>query len=441
MGYNKRGAPGAASAEGTYGLSRESLTRDGRLVAHTLVLSHPEQRTRLAESCPEALSTTLVAGDPVLDRIRAGLPFRQRYRDALGTGSRRLVLISSTWGPTSLVRRRPELVSLLLAHLPRDEFQVVLAAHPNVSETHGEWQVRSWFAEAERAGLCILPPLVGWQAAVVAADHVVGDHGSVTGYAAALGTHTMLGVFAHEDLAPDSPMAALGRLAPVLRSGTSLRDQLLADAATHHPDRYRPATDLLASCRGRSHAVLRSAFYRMLELPEPEDDPTVVPPEPPVPHTLRWPAVGHHPPLRVTVARAGDRISVERFPEELSALNGEWRGSPGSHVVVADDEPERSWLESAHVVTRVDDGDDDPWARLADTLIMHGSAGLAAAARRGECLVLTRAGHRVRLRAPGLADPLVLASACWPIPNAGPAPERFVLVLGDREYPAYRTIG
>lgn len=436
VGYNKRGAPGVPSADGTYGLSRESLTRDGHLVPHTLVLSHPEQRTRLSVACPEALPATLVAGDPVLDRIRAGLPFRTDYRRAMETGSRRLVVVSSTWGPASLVGLRPELASLLLAQLPQDEFQVVLAVHPNVWEAHGEWQVRSWFAAAERAGLRILPPLAGWQAALVAADHVVGDHGSLTGYAAAAGTHTMLGVFAHGELAPDSPMAALGRLAPVLRSGVSLREQLAADAAVHHPDRYRPATELLAACPGQSLAVLRETFYRLLELPEPGTEPTIVPPERPKPYTLRWPAVGHHPPLRVTVARDGDQIAVERFPEELSTLNSEWRASAGTHVVVANDEPQRSWLESAHMVTCANDSEDDPWARLADALTVHDSAGAAATTQGHACLVLTRAGHRVRLSAPGLTDPLVLASACWPLGGVALVPEHFVLILGEREYPA-----
>ncbi|GAA3835150.1 hypothetical protein GCM10022403_079900 [Streptomyces coacervatus] len=83
----------------------------------------------------QALFTTArqakLIGDLTLEGVLASKPLRDRYRAALGTGARKLLVLVSTWGPESLIRQHPGLPSLLAAQLPHDEHQLALVAHPN----------------------------------------------------------------------------------------------------------------------------------------------------------------------------------------------------------------------------------------------------------------------------------------------------------------------
>ncbi|MEU7735300.1 hypothetical protein AB0B51_19625, partial [Streptomyces griseus] len=68
VGHNKlipagqRGRP--VAGRGIYGLDRQWLIQDGRLVPESIVLAHHEDLTRLGRACPEALPAAEVVGDP-----------------------------------------------------------------------------------------------------------------------------------------------------------------------------------------------------------------------------------------------------------------------------------------------------------------------------------------------------------------------------------------
>ncbi|ADH66817.1 hypothetical protein [Nocardiopsis dassonvillei] len=450
-GYNKLAKPETAGApaaelphkdEAVFGLSRQTLLRDGALVPQTLVLSHSEQLDRLNAACPEAVDAALVAGDPTYDRVLAGLPWRERYRDHLETGRRRLVLISSTWGPTSLLGRWPDLPVRLVEELPVDEYRVALVLHPNVWHGHGPWQVRAWLADAERAELRVLPPRQGWQAALVAADHVVGDHGSVTFYGAALGTHTILGAFPHHEMASDSPIAAFGRTAALLRPDAPLLSQIVEDSEEHTAGRFAETTRMLTSVPGKSGALLRSAFYRILDLPEPAHEVRVTPPDPPVPHRRGWPDTAGCAPLLATAEEEDGGIRVTRHPAEPAVTGRLSLRRP--HTVTHADEPQTRWRDAADVVVCGPDRG-DPWRRIAEALEAHPGARLLAAAVDGDdCLVGDRAALRHRLSPEEGArdvDPAVFASAFWRLRRdpgvqaAGTGPAEglvFTVLVGDR---------
>lgn len=440
-GFNKLGKTenGKRKAETVFGLGPATLLRDGTLVPGTLVLSHPEQLGRLRLSCPEAVEAALIAGDPSHDRILAGLPWRDRYRDHLETGHRKLVVVSSTWGPGSLLGSRPELLNRLLAELPVDEYRVALALHPNTWHGHGHHQVRSWLAEAERAGLRVLPPRQGWQAALVAADHVIGDHGSVTAYGASLGTHTMLGAFPDTEMDPFSPIARFGRSATRLRADLPLLPQILADAADHKPDRFAAFTDRLNSEPGGSGRILRETFYRLLDLPEPEHPVRTLPADVPIPYRRGWPDTTDHAPLWSTVQEEGSRLRVRRHPAESVTKERLFLDRP--HLVTHTDETQARWSEAACLLLCGPDsespGGGASWALLRARLSDHPRAHLAVAADGPDCLLVDRDGTRIRLVAddPGHRhDPTAAASAYWHLWVEGEAPEGSLLVLlGEHE--------
>nr|WP_234025350.1 hypothetical protein [Streptomyces sp. GBA 94-10 4N24] len=133
------------------GLDPVHLLADGEPWADLHALAHEEQALRLARYCPEA-RPAVVVGDPTADRLLRSLPCREEYRAAVGTGPRQLVVLSSAWGPESLVARRPGLAAELLALLPHDAFQVALVLHPNAhSRTGGFTSPAGWPRRCARA--------------------------------------------------------------------------------------------------------------------------------------------------------------------------------------------------------------------------------------------------------------------------------------------------
>ncbi|MFD0891561.1 ROK family protein, partial [Streptosporangium algeriense] len=170
--------------------------RDGRVVPAAIALSHHEQLGRLARYCPEAVTVATVTGDPSFDRLVAHLPRRRRYRRALGVPEGlRLVLVSSTWGEHSLYGANGDVLSRLLAELPLDEYRVALVTHPNIPLHHGELQLRLWLARERGAGLTVIPPERGWQAALIASGDPVAAavwDDAVEALSLALATYTLL---------------------------------------------------------------------------------------------------------------------------------------------------------------------------------------------------------------------------------------------------------
>jgi hypothetical protein len=259
-------------------LERQQLIYHGRVVPAAIALAHDDGVSQLKRSCPEAVPASFVAGDPCYDRLTASHPFRDTYRRALGVKEgQQLVVVSSTWGPGSLLGRYRNLVSRLAAELPRDEYRVVAILHPNIWHWHGNWQVQAWYADAMRNGLGLVPPEEGWRAALIAADMVVGDHGSVTYYAASIGAPVLLATFPEDDIDPGSPVTALGRIAPRVRPDRPLLPQLAETAATYSSEHHAELAGKVTSAPGDAARLVRREMYRLMKLPEPPTIPRARP--------------------------------------------------------------------------------------------------------------------------------------------------------------------
>ena len=303
-GFNKAIADDG-SAGVPSGLDPHYLLPGGEPLADLHALAHDDQVRRLARhSSPAHARHAAVVGDPTLDRLIASEPLRADFRDALGTGQRTLVVLTSTWGPESLLARRPDLPSELCTLLPHDSFQVALVLHPNTHSRTGRFDLSRALAPALAAGLVLPRPYEEWAALLVAADAVVTDHGSTALYAAALG-HPVIDTYdgGHE-LLPDSPMARLLAAAPRLPAAADLPDALRAALAL---DTRGPASRAF-SRRGEALPLLRQHLYELLGLNPPGSplEARAFPPPTTVPARPRAFAV------RAEVSE--DRIALERFP-------------------------------------------------------------------------------------------------------------------------------
>jgi hypothetical protein len=374
-----------------FGLSAEWLLDGGELIPSAVVLSHPEQLARLVRACPQAADVAILAGDPCFDRMLASRPLRASYRRALGADPvQRLVVVSSTWGQSSLFGQHRDLVPRLVASLPVDEYRIALALHPNIWCWHSPWQVRMWLADCSRAGVVVLPPEEGWRAALVAADLVIGDHGSVTFYGAALGHPVLLASAPKDVVDPRSPVGQLLTIAPRLDNTVDLAGQIAGAITMHDQSLVDSITALTTSAPGESARLLRSALYRMLNLSEPSTPADLV--AVPVPPNTGCAVGTHLVHVRLVHATEGDvHAEIVRYPGDL--LRAAEPIPHRAHLVVDTAEPYRRWLELADVVVLPQPAD-----ALPTLAAMPGCLLVTAPHDERDWVVVLRDGRSARFR-------------------------------------------
>jgi hypothetical protein len=270
-GHNKQlprwEGPGPQAPRETTGLEQGSLVYRGRVIPSRIIVPTRRDAGRLRRACPPAGGLAVVGGDPCYDRLAASLPLRAAYRDALDAGDRTLVAVTSTCGPSSLLNLHPDLPSRLAAELPRDEYRVALVLHPHIWTWHGRRQVSAWYGYGE--GVSLVSPEEGWRGVLAAADMAIGDFGSTTCYAAALGVPVLLASAGAGEVAPGSLAGYLGGRAPAMRPGQALEPQLRAAAAGWDPAVSAAVRARITDVPGLSAAIIRRVMYELMNLPEP----------------------------------------------------------------------------------------------------------------------------------------------------------------------------
>jgi len=282
-GHAKRVRPGprggpALAEPPVYGLDAQRLTHGGRVLPTALALSHDRELDVLRRQCPEAVEAAVVVGDPCADRLVASLPMRRAYRRGLGVDDdQTLVVISSTWGRDGLFGHWPDLLPQLMAQLPADRYRIAALLHPAVWDAHGHRQVRAWLRDCREAGLVLPEPTQDWRGLVVAADHVIGDHGSVTAYAAAVGRRILL-------LPDRQPLSATGTPQQLVAANASRLDPRIPVVPQLTGAREMDRHGVMAALTGRpgeAALLLRRTMYGLLDLAEPgrhrRTDPVAVP--------------------------------------------------------------------------------------------------------------------------------------------------------------------
>lgn len=428
VGFQKLVPDSRSTRERLSGVVPDSLLESGRA---WLAVSHPAQEEQLLATHPKAAGRTLLIGDPCFDELVGSRTRRKAYREALGVADhQRLVMVSSTWGPTSLLGSHPDLLPRLLAHFPCDEARIGAIVHPNVWSAHGAWQIRTLQAAALEAGLLLMPAVHAWRPALVAADVLVGDHGSVTLYGAAAGTPLLLAAFGG-DAVPGTAVHSLAAVAPRLDPGGDLRQQVEDVVHEHTPQRYAAVAAEAFAEPGHALARLRAALYQLLKLPEPSSPPPtslVLPvPDPPAAPVSSWQ-------VTTVVTRAGTMptVTVHRIPATVTAYGEARPDSPTrfTHLACADNERDLRLTESASVLVRPDPAPTPVGALrwIEDALTRLPGSLLAASAVRGSsCLVGLRDGRVVEAAVTGPAmDPGLPAAVVYSCLRAG-------LALGDAD--------
>ncbi|MFH8219221.1 translation initiation factor 2 [Streptomyces sp. NPDC018057] len=324
-------------------------------------VAHPDQVARIAAVDRRAADRAKVVGDPTLDRLLASRPLRERYRAALGTGARRLLVLVSTWGPESLLRRFPDLPARLAARLPQDEYQLALVVHPNEHSLLGTYDLTERLAPALDAGLVLAGPHEEWASVLIAADALVTDHGSTALYYCATEDRPVVGV--HQDgaeLIPGSPMHTL--LARIPRLGASDAGLSAVEEAlrAYRPGTGREAARTAFAQQGRALRLLRTELYALLGLTPPAlaAPPRLLPEPRPAKRvptafdvdtevetgTPTGTPTGSATATAIAAAGAAVRVRVARRPVGL--------GAPGDHLAAEHGSAGEALVRSAGVLYR-----------------------------------------------------------------------------------------
>ncbi|SEP51912.1 hypothetical protein SAMN04489732_1184 [Amycolatopsis saalfeldensis] len=398
VGFHKYVPDSESSGDRLSGLVPEAALKSGQV---RMAISHPSQEVQLRAANPATAGTTVLIGDSQFEQLLDSAGHRGHYRRILGLGDRRFVLLSSTWKKGSLFGTRPHLPTETLAAMPHDETAVGLVLHPNIWSKYGPLQLRAWYDGARKAGLLLFPPELGWQAALIAADLVVGDHGSVSLLAAAVGKPVLLAA-SGDEVVPGTSAELLCEQATRLRRDQPLRPQLEAAGS-------QPWQELLAE-RTFAHAQtaisrLHALVYETLGLsPRPAPQLRAADPE-----TRPSPVLAFTTYPDLTGA---DAITLHRFPRAVE----QWKPEPGRapadllHTVVDERETNVGRIGEALVLVRSTvDNEPEQWCRA--TLRRYPRCELAAAATRDGCVAIAPDGEAVT--ATGTADTAALASTLY----------------------------
>ena len=252
------------------GFNRSSLIQNGMLVPSAIAVGHEHELAMLAADCPEALPVARVVGDPCYDRLVAGRPQRAHFRRALGLEPHQtLVVVTSTWTGSSLLGSAAYQLERLVEQLPAPKFRIVLLIHPNAVAAHGAYQLRAWWGHLAAKGLIMTRPEHDWEPLLLAADYIIGDHGSVTLYGATVGVPILVGAYNEADVHHRSGAAALAALAPRLVGSAPVPEQLAHADAQFDATAMANVASLISSEPGGFARHTRSLLYGMLGLGQP----------------------------------------------------------------------------------------------------------------------------------------------------------------------------
>ncbi|MBT2411534.1 translation initiation factor 2 [Streptomyces sp. ISL-12] len=460
-GFNKS-IPGEGSADSASGLDPAYLRRtehDAPIALHAL--AHPGQVATVAAMDSKAARHAKVIGDLTLERVLASSSLRDRYRAALGTGARELLVLVSTWGPESLIRRHPGLPAALAAHLPHDEYQLALVIHPNERSLLGTYELTERLAPALDAGMILPAPHEEWASVLIAADALVTDHGSTALYYCAARDRPVVSVHqGGDELIPDSPMGVLLDRVPKPGRAEEIVDALRA----YRPGPGQAAAEAAFAPPGDAVDRLRTEVYALLGLAPPTHTLTPRPLPSPAPAQRTPAAFDVHVETAETTATTETTETTEITDPEPTAIritrHPAGAGPPAHHLAAEHGAAGEQLCRSAGLlyrrpvppsatpsVTPVDLAwTADGWTRHALSAYPN-CRSAAAVLPSGGCLLRVR-GHeqtyavRAEPRAEGgrivRLDPAVALSAAYArLVSPRPAPDSpttLNCLIGDRTF-------
>ncbi|MGH8879275.1 MAG: hypothetical protein ACRD0P_18350, partial [Stackebrandtia sp.] len=420
-GHLKR-PPDADSGNEASDLLNRQLLHNGVPIADWHLLPGQDSWDRMILGCPAIEKRSSIAGDPVAQQLRDHADLRDDYRAALGLlPEQKLVVVASTWGPGSISGQSLDLPRRLVAELPADEYRVAAIFHHNVVMHDGFEDLQRRLHSAVESGLILMPPEDSWQATVIAADCVLGDHGSMLFYSADMAP---VAVAAYDPTAypQDGPAAAMVDAVSHLNFGMPLRPQVDRLLAAPRLEAVRTIVDSTIDHKKDAAAEFRTKMYETMGLPEPAGD-AFLHLDMPKPVPARLTAVRAHSTIADDVEPT---VTLARYPAAVTSSD------TGEFLAVHTDDPDPRRRHSARVLIAA-----AGWTDLGELLHHWPLCRIAVRALgAGEFLIRLSDGVEfvaITDSAAGADEAAIIASGCYGFVHAKrPQPSRFVVKCGDR---------
>ncbi|ADD45261.1 hypothetical protein [Stackebrandtia nassauensis] len=407
-GHHKR-PPAVTSGGEVFELMPQQLLHNGSVIPSRILLPGPDSLRRLRLGCGAAVPHAVIAGDPIAQQLRAHRPLRDSYRAAFGLRpGQRLVLVASSWGPGSLAGQSLELIKRLVAELPVDEYRIAAAFHHNVTIHDGQRDLERRLRAALDSGLILIPPTAAWQPAVIAADVVIGDGGSISFYAA---DGTPVAIAAHDpsEYPDDGPVAALVDAVPHLDPKAPLPPQVERLVAEGRPAAVEAILDSSIDRRIDAAGAFRTVMYELMDLPEPAV-PAFLPLAKP---ELKWDNVTAFV-VHSAVDPGNRTVTLTRYPAATATVRA------GRHLVVRTDDADPRRPQTAAALVAV-----NPEPSPAELLRRFpGCRVVARPSAEGRCVLRDRDGTEYLAVVSGspIATVELAASTYYVIVQAGLEP-------------------
>ncbi|MBB4957697.1 hypothetical protein [Micromonospora polyrhachis] len=240
-----------------------------RSTPRSWALAHQRQRDRLRARYSGPALPCVVVGDPTYDRLIASKPMRSDYRTAVKVcAGQNLVLVALAGDPGSWFDRSTKLLRRLSRELPAVKYRLMLLLPSGAGYAPGIRQARARISGADGNRFMLIEPEIDWRSILIAADQVVGEYGTVTGYAAAIGRPVWL-TDGPKTGVPGSIAESVLSVASFIDPVVPLCQQIPTSVARRAAGRYE-IVDRLTSMPGRSACALRSQIYPLLRLDGPQ---------------------------------------------------------------------------------------------------------------------------------------------------------------------------
>jgi hypothetical protein len=287
----------------------------------------------------------VLVGDPSYDQMLNSGHLVHVYRKVLGVRQRKLIVIASTWSEHSLMGRFPKLAAELLSQLDYDEYALAIVMHPNIWDYDSALEIERIFRHEVSSGACIIKPDQGWQATLLAADVVIGDHGSLSLYAAAIGKPLLL-TSKTSQTTENTVMDTLLDHAPILIPELDIAQQIHAVLALPNLQHIGQRAFPLPR---QSLSIIQKISYQRLNL---------VPLAPPEELPAAKPSTISREPRSFAVYTwvENDAIHVKRIP--LRFDKGTEDELHQRYVLSYEDEQDVALLRRATVIVQVNEHDD-----------------------------------------------------------------------------------
>ncbi len=239
--------------------------RNGTPAYYKMLASGPAELACAEQVNPSLRDRLALVGDCELDQLLAMQSRRADIRARLGYAtSEKVILIASSWGPSSLVHTVGE--QLFEQAIQTNKYRLIVSVHPN-NLTRGSRRadVRRMLDRLTAAGIRVIAPDERWQPYLTAADAMITDYTSLGLYFAPLVRPLAMVPFDEDEFTAGSPLRQLAAIVPKIDLDTDLVENIdaaLRDCSLTALQRF---SKTLVRQPGTARSSLQSQLHEALD--------------------------------------------------------------------------------------------------------------------------------------------------------------------------------